>query len=118
MYFATSIGVLSMASAAPLVAGAALAFCIAEMALSVAQGQSGARMAGELRASDELAADDDEHWLLGSIYFNPDDASFVVPKRFGVGWTVNLGNRLGWLILGGLLAFAVAFALGIELLVG
>ncbi len=116
MYFATSLGALPMASAAPLVAAVALAFVIAEMALAVAQGQSGARMAGELRASDELSADDDEHWLLGSIYFNPDDASFVVPKRFGVGWTVNMGNRLGWLAIGALLALSLAFAFGIEIL--
>ncbi len=39
--------------------------------------------------------DDDSLWILGSIYNNPNDPSLFVQKRFGVGWTVNIGNTNG-----------------------
>ena len=37
----------------------------------------------------------DAHWKLGMFYFNPSDPSVLVEKRFGVGWTVNLGSMWG-----------------------
>lgn len=37
--------------------------------------------------------DDDSFWKLGSIYYNPNDPSLFVEKRFGVGWTLNFGNK-------------------------
>ena len=40
--------------------------------------------------------DDDEcYWIWGSIYNNPNDPSFMVQKRFGIGWTINLGHPGG-----------------------
>lgn len=39
--------------------------------------------------------DDDNNWILGSIYNNPNDPSLFVQKRFGVGWTVNIGSVKG-----------------------
>ena len=53
----------------------------------------------------------DSCWKLGMIYFNPADPSLFVAKRFGVGYTVNLGNRWSWAILGTLTALAVTGAL-------
>jgi len=41
------------------------------------------------------AVDDDEHWKGGLFYVNRDDPGLVVPRRFGLGWTVNLGNPGG-----------------------
>lgn len=42
------------------------------------------------------APDDDEaFWIWGCIYNNPNDPSFMVQKRFGIGFTVNIGNPLG-----------------------
>jgi uncharacterized membrane protein len=38
------------------------------------------------------APDDDRHWKLGAIYLNRDDPAVFVPKRFGIGWTINLGS--------------------------
>lgn len=34
----------------------------------------------------------DDRWKLGMFYFNPKDPSILVERRFGVGWTLNLGN--------------------------
>ena len=39
--------------------------------------------------------DNDDNWIFGSIYNNPNDPSLFVQKRFGVGWTVNIGSVKG-----------------------
>ena len=39
--------------------------------------------------------DNDDNWLFGSIYNNPNDPSLFVQKRFGAGWTVNIGTTKG-----------------------
>ncbi|HLY20611.1 MAG TPA: DUF5808 domain-containing protein [Bryobacteraceae bacterium] len=41
----------------------------------------------------------DECWKLGQIYYNPDDPALMVEKRFGVGYTINFGNRASWLLV-------------------
>jgi hypothetical protein len=42
----------------------------------------------------------DECWKLGQIYYNPNDPALMVEKRFGVGYTINFGNRASWLLVG------------------
>ena len=41
----------------------------------------------------------DDCWKLGLIYVNPADPSILVEHRFGIGYTVNLGNRRALLLL-------------------
>jgi uncharacterized membrane protein len=41
----------------------------------------------------------DERWLWGAIYVNRDDPALLIPKRFGIGYTLNFGNRWSWVIL-------------------
>jgi uncharacterized membrane protein len=36
---------------------------------------------------------------LGIFCSNPDDPALVVPKRFGVGYTLNFGNPWSWAVL-------------------
>ena len=43
--------------------------------------------------------DDDKYWVLGCFYYNPNDPSAFVQKRFGIGWTVNLGSSKGKLMV-------------------
>ncbi|GKU26510.1 DUF1648 domain-containing protein [Clostridium folliculivorans] len=50
--------------------------------------------------------DDDIFWKLGSIYYNPNDPSLFVEKRFGVGWTLNFGNKI-----------AIAISIGFIILI-
>ena len=47
--------------------------------------------------------DDDQYWYGDFFYNNPDDPAVFVPKRYGLGWTVNFGNPRGKLILIGTL---------------
>ncbi len=46
-------------------------------------------------------------WKLGIFYFNPADPSVFVLKRFGIGYTLNFGNRWGWAVLGVIIIAAV-----------
>ena len=50
----------------------------------------------------------DTCWKWGIFYFNRADSSVFVAKRFGIGYTVNFGNRWSWAVLAVLLAAALA----------
>ena len=51
--------------------------------------------------------DDDGNWIGGVLYRNAADPSWFVVRRFGVGWTVNLGNRTALITCLGLTAVLV-----------
>jgi len=36
--------------------------------------------------------DEDQHWKLAILYFNPDDRRVFLPKRTGLGFTLNFAN--------------------------
>ena len=79
-------------------------------------GQSGSRL--DIDIIDENVEgitnyDDDHYWKVGIFYFNKNDPSILVEKRFGVGWTLNFGNPLGYIILIGpiLLILIISFLL-------
>lgn len=73
------------------------------LALLIWFGQGGTRLSGYKPAfSGSAPAGDrtpDQCWKLGMIYYNPDDPALVVEKRFGIGWTLNFGNRWCWVIV-------------------
>ncbi|WP_449619764.1 DUF1648 domain-containing protein [Robertmurraya sp. Marseille-Q9965] len=48
---------------------------------------------------EKLTDSDDSHWKGGLFYFNKNDPSIFVEKRFGVGWTINFANPIGYLII-------------------
>lgn len=47
---------------------------------------------------DNLYKDDDDKWILGSIYFNKDDKAWMVEKRVGIGWTINFASPTGIIV--------------------
>lgn len=71
-------------------------------------GQSGSRLDIDI-VDEEVEGitnyDDDQYWKAGIFYFNKNDPSIFVEKRFGVGWTFNLGHPLGYVILFGPILF-------------
>lgn len=73
--------------------------------LTFKYGQAGEK----LLEGDPYYADpeEDEKWLLGMIYYNKEDPSLFVEKRFGVGTTMNIGNRKAWFFVFGLILFLV-----------
>lgn len=71
--------------------------------LSTEQGQAQHEAATAARAQGRRPApqspDDDRFWKGGLLYDNPDDPSVFVPKRAGVGYTVNVGSLWGKVFL-------------------
>jgi len=45
-----------------------------------------------------VETDDDDNWILGQIYYNPDDKRLNITKRAGVGSTVNMAHPVGKII--------------------
>ncbi|MCZ2258022.1 DUF1648 domain-containing protein [Sporosarcina sp. G11-34] len=77
-------------------------------------GQGGTRLDVDIIDEDVEGItdyDDDRYWKGGIIYFNKNDPSIFVEKRFGVGWSLNFGHPIGYFILFGpiLLILAISF---------
>ena len=54
-------------------------------------------MLGSLKPKDKsfyTVENDDEKWIYGFIYYNKEDPSVMVEKRFGAGWSMNMANPL------------------------
>jgi uncharacterized membrane protein len=57
------------------------------------------------KTGDYVNRDDDHFWKLGVFYINRDDPAWLVPKRFGLGRTLNLGHPAAWVITLALVVF-------------
>lgn len=49
----------------------------------------------------------DEFWR-GVFYVNRDDPALFVPKRYGIGYTLNFGNRWSWFVMALILILVLA----------
>jgi len=116
---AAMVGILPVAMAQ---SDGGLAFAIAPLVLTMAvvvvmlfvmfrtgQGGSKLKVGTEQHAPHKRMenTDDDRYWKLGVIYFNPNDPALFVEKRFGIGWTWNMGRPAGWLLLAAIVAVVV-----------
>ena len=61
------------------------------------------------RDTDLELLDDDDFWILGMFYYNPNDTRLNVEKRFGYGGTVNIAHPAGKVIIAILLVFSIGF---------
>jgi uncharacterized membrane protein len=72
-----------------------------------------AKKLAELAPSENNRSDGtpDECWKWGFIYDNPNDPAFLVEKRIGYGWTLNMGNKWSWVFSAAILAtpFVIRF---------
>ena len=62
--------------------------------------------------------DDDDHWIWGMFYYNPNDTRLMVNARVGVGSTVNMARRSGQVIMGLILALLMACLLPVVGMIG
>ena len=82
---------------------------IATITIAIITGQSGSKIkVTNLKdtnniESKNIVRDDDNLWKYGVYYYNPEDPTLFVEKRFGIGWTLNFGRPMSWIILGGIL---------------
>lgn len=80
--------------------------------LAITTGQGGSRLKTKVtRDGEVIDRDDDRHWKLGMFYFNRDDPSIFLEKRFGVGWTNNWAHPLSWLFIIGIIVIGVGLPL-------
>ena len=92
----------------PFAAGVLLLGAVAARA-----GQGGSRLNGNVRGLALAAGtdrDDDRFWKAGLLYVNRDDPALVIGARFGVGWMLNFGNPVAWLLLAGFVAWWAGLA--------
>ncbi|MCY9663094.1 DUF5808 domain-containing protein [Paenibacillus chondroitinus] len=50
---------------------------------------------------------DRKHYKLGIFYYNPDNKSIFVPKRLGLGWTINFARPISWIIIFAIVGFVI-----------
>lgn len=74
-------------------------------------GQSGNRLKKSSGEKPQSAVDDDGNWIGGFLYYNKNDPSLFVEKRFGIGYTLNFGNPVSMIVLLLLIVFIVGAAL-------
>ena len=88
-------------------------FCIGSLVyIMIRYGQGGSRL--ETAATGAALTDgiaDNRFWKLGLFYVNKEDPSFLVEKRFGLGYTINFGNKWAVIVLVVFLAFIVGLSL-------
>ncbi len=92
----------------PFVAGVLLLGAVAAR-----MGQGGSRLNGNVRGLAPAAGtdrDDDRFWKAGLLYVNRDDPAIVVAARFGVGWMLNFGKPVAWLLIAGFVAWWAGLA--------
>jgi uncharacterized membrane protein len=90
---------------------------VGSILLSITTGQGGSRVKTTTPNgvnSTIIDRDDDRYWKLGLFYFNPNDPSLFLEKRFGVGWTINLARPLAWTIF----IVIIGLAIGIPVFMG
>lgn len=76
-------------------------------------GQGGSRLNGNVRGlalATGTDRDDDRFWKAGLLYVNRGDPALLVGARFGVGWTLNFGNPVAWLLIAGFAAWWAGLA--------
>lgn len=78
---------------------------------AITTGQGGSRLKDKtIETVEEMNRDDDQFWKFGMIYYNKNDPSIFIEKRFGVGFTINFANPIAIVLLVGLLILIGIFA--------
>jgi uncharacterized membrane protein len=100
-----------------------LALVVVIMIVSFTTGQGGSNI--RIRGNNETeiskeplrdTSDDDRYWKGGVIYINRNDGRILVPKRFGVGFTFNMGNPVAIAIFAIIIAIPVSVIISVLVL--
>lgn len=79
--------------------GGVLIAVVLILVLPIPHSQPKADTLADRRRTPIMFRDDDRYWYGNIFYNNPDDPEVFVPKRYGLGWTVNLGHPQGRLFM-------------------
>ena len=112
LVFPPTAAILSFSATAMTIWGGLLTAAVLIFLVAIARsGQGGSRTVAGTSGSPAGDGTPDACWKWGLVYINPADPAILVEKRFGIGYTLNLGNRWSWVILAALLMPAVALVL-------
>jgi len=95
----------------------ALAFTVLVMVVMVRTGQGGSRLPEYPSLSPPSVAAPvgdrtlDRYWIAGIFYVNRSDPAIIVEKRFGLGYTLNFGQPVSWIVLGLIVVVPLALIL-------
>ena len=111
-------GILSPDSYMALALGMCLIIAAGCIWMAVRYGSNGHRVAERLTGKKVVFedVDDDALWRWGGLYWNPEDPAIWVPKRYGIGWTINAACPLAWAELFGLMAVLLVGGLAVACL--
>ncbi|MBU5484072.1 hypothetical protein KQI86_06990 [Clostridium sp. MSJ-11] len=91
---------------------------LALMIYSYKVGQGGKNIPLKKDGQDKEALiinrEDDDNYLWGMIYYNPEDPALFVEKRAGVGWTINVARPMGKIAMA-LTALLIVGSLGMVI---
>ena len=109
------IGIISNPSILmALTVGPVIILVAAAITLSVKVGQGGSRINIKRYGNDRgivINRDDDQYWKYGVFYINRSDPAIILEKRAGIGWTLNFGQPLSWVIIISFVLLAVVFVI-------
>lgn len=89
-----------------------LGIVVGSIGMAINTGQGGSRIKLDSTNSDHtIDRDEDEFWKLGMFYFNKNDPTIFLEKRFGIGWTNNWAHPVSWILIIGILLIAVGLPL-------
>jgi uncharacterized membrane protein len=94
-----------------LLIGGLLIALVLVLFLPTQRSRTKARTPADRQRTGAVFRDDDRYWYGDFLYNNPDDPDPFVPKRYGLGWTVNFGHPVGKLVLIGTLLLPLVLAL-------
>lgn len=114
----TFASMLTLHQAAAIVIVVCILVLTGQLILSAVFGQAGSRLLRRMGPAGELDFDDDERWRAGVFYVDREDPAIVVPKRFGIGWSLNYGNPRSWAALALFAIITVTFIILITKIAG
>jgi uncharacterized membrane protein len=95
-----------------------IALVVVTMIVSFTTGQAGSNVRIKDNQKSEInieplkdTSDDDRYWKGGVVYVNRNDGRVLAPKRFGVGFTFNMGNPVTIVI------FAIVIAIPVTIII-
>jgi len=94
-----------------------LVFTVLMVVVLIRTGQGGSRLPEYASGSPVPPAapagdrTPDRYWIAGIFYVNRNDPAIIVEKRFGIGYTLNFGQPVSWIVIGLLVLVPLAIAL-------
>lgn len=101
-------GLVSVDSCMVALIAACVVTVVACIVMAVRYGNNGRRIAQSLDLAAPPLADDSAHWTRWGMYRNAEDPRLWVPKRFGMGMTINAAQPLAWVQFAAVIAAILA----------